>query len=150
MPRDTKDAHEPQTPETQAAWSPQAATDAYDYEQAGAGPVRPAQAAGPVPPHGYGEAPERHAEEAYVAPQRPGWLTPGRVVALVLLVLLVVFALVNRTAVPVDLVVHQLTLPLWLLLAISFVIGLLIGLIGSWHHGRQKRRLEEREGKRRR
>lgn len=55
------------------------------------------------------------------------WLTPGRVVVLVLGALALVFIFENRQDVRIRLVGPEVTMPLWLALLITFVVGWLCG-----------------------
>jgi putative membrane protein len=64
---------------------------------------------------------------------RGGW-TGGRIVAVVLVVVAVIFFVQNRESVRVDWLFLNVTMPLWLTLAIVFVLG---GVVG-WLMGRRK------------
>jgi uncharacterized integral membrane protein len=55
------------------------------------------------------------------------WLTPGRTVVLVLGVLALVFIFENTRDVRIRLLIPEVTMPLWLALLITFVIGWLCG-----------------------
>jgi len=55
-------------------------------------------------------------------------ITPRRIAAVVLLALFVVFAVQNRAATTVQLLVFDMTGALWLTLIVSFVLGSLV----SW------------------
>lgn len=66
---------------------------------------------------------------------RPGFFTPRRVVALVLLVLAVVFIVENRDLTEIRLLIPVVLMPLWAALVIPLIIGLVVGVIV----GRQRR-----------
>lgn len=53
-------------------------------------------------------------------------LTPRRVVAVVVLLLFVVFALLNTTQIAVQLLLLEVSGPLWLTLLLSFLLGALV------------------------
>lgn len=53
-------------------------------------------------------------------------LTPRRIVAAVVLLLFVVFALLNTTQIAVQLLLLEVTGPLWLTLLLSFLLGALV------------------------
>lgn len=50
-------------------------------------------------------------------------------VAIVLVVLAAIFVAQNRSRIPVDVLWFRVTSPLWLLLTVIFVVGLVIGLL---------------------
>ncbi|MEU3717354.1 LapA family protein [Streptomyces californicus] len=56
-----------------------------------------------------------------------GWITPGRVVVALLVVLVAVFICVNTNKVTIRVLIPEVTMPLWLALLAVFVIGLLCG-----------------------
>ncbi|MFI1190380.1 LapA family protein [Streptomyces californicus] len=56
-----------------------------------------------------------------------GWITPGRVVVALLVVLVAVFICVNTDKVTIRVLIPEVTMPLWLALLAVFVIGLLCG-----------------------
>jgi lipopolysaccharide assembly protein A len=56
-------------------------------------------------------------------------LTPGQIVALIIVLLAVVFVIQNREPVSVQLLGARLSAPLWLLLTIMAGVGLLIGFL---------------------
>jgi uncharacterized integral membrane protein len=56
-----------------------------------------------------------------------GWLTPGRIVVLVIAALGLVFVFENTGDVRIRLLVPEVTMPLWLALLIPYVIGWLLG-----------------------
>ena len=56
-----------------------------------------------------------------------GWITPGRVVLALLVVLVAVFICVNTNKVTIRVLIPEVTMPLWLALLAVFVIGLLCG-----------------------
>ncbi|MFE6698346.1 LapA family protein [Streptomyces sp. NPDC057718] len=53
-----------------------------------------------------------------------GWLTPGRIVVGVLVVLVIVFICVNTNKVTIRVLIPEVTMPLWFALLAMFVIGL--------------------------
>ncbi|MDP9953371.1 MULTISPECIES: LapA family protein [Streptomyces] len=65
-----------------------------------------------------------------------GWITPGRVVVALLVVLVAVFICVNTNKVTIRVLIPEVTMPLWLALLAVFVIGLLCG--GYLFHRRGK------------
>lgn len=54
---------------------------------------------------------------------RRSLVTPPRIVALVVLVLFVIFTLQNRDDATIQLLLFEVTGPLWLTLLLSFVLG---------------------------
>lgn len=64
---------------------------------------------------------------------------PRQVFALVVVAAVVVFVVQNRDEVRVYLFTATLSAPLWLLLAIMTVVGILVGLLLRWR-GRKARR----------
>ena len=55
------------------------------------------------------------------------WMTPGRTVVLVLGVLALIFIFENTRDVRIRLLIPEVTMPLWLALLITFVVGWLCG-----------------------
>jgi uncharacterized integral membrane protein len=53
-----------------------------------------------------------------------GWLTPGRIVVGVLVVLVIVFIFVNTNKVTIRVLIPEVTMPLWFALLAMFLIGL--------------------------
>lgn len=53
-----------------------------------------------------------------------GWLTPGRIVVGVLVVLVIVFICVNTNEVTIRVLIPEVTMPLWFALLAMFLIGL--------------------------
>ncbi|MBM7053454.1 LapA family protein [Streptomyces durocortorensis] len=53
-----------------------------------------------------------------------GWLTPGRIVVGVLVVLVIVFICVNTNKVTIRVLIPEVTMPLWFALLAMFLIGL--------------------------
>jgi uncharacterized integral membrane protein len=53
-----------------------------------------------------------------------GWITPGRVVVALLVVLVAVFICVNTNKVTIRVLIPEVTMPLWSALAAMFLIGL--------------------------
>jgi len=69
----------------------------------------------------------------------PGWRPTAReVLGVLVLVLILVFALVNLEDAPIDLVVGQVTLPIFFVIAVPALIGFVIGLL--FQHRRERRR----------
>ncbi|HVT68719.1 MAG TPA: DUF1049 domain-containing protein [Trebonia sp.] len=56
-----------------------------------------------------------------------GWLTPGRIVVLVLAALALVFVFENTKDIRIRLLVPEVTMPLWLALLIPYAVGWLVG-----------------------
>jgi uncharacterized integral membrane protein len=56
-----------------------------------------------------------------------GWLTPGRIVVLVIAALGLVFVFENTGDVRIRLLVPEVTMPLWLALLIPYAVGWLLG-----------------------
>jgi uncharacterized integral membrane protein len=55
------------------------------------------------------------------------WLTPGRIVVLVIAALGLVFVFENTKDVRIRLLVPEVTMPLWLALLIPYAVGWLLG-----------------------
>lgn len=53
-------------------------------------------------------------------------LTPRRVAAVLVLLLFIIFALLNTTQIAVQLLLLEVTGPLWLTLLLSFLLGALV------------------------
>jgi uncharacterized integral membrane protein len=69
----------------------------------------------------------------------PGWRPTAReAFGVLVLVLILVFALVNLEDAPIDLVVGQVTLPIFFVIAVPALIGFVIGLL--FQHRRERRR----------
>lgn len=54
-------------------------------------------------------------------------MTPGRIAVLVLTVLTLIFIFENTRRVKIRLLIPEVTMPLWIALLITFVIGAIIG-----------------------
>lgn len=52
-----------------------------------------------------------------------GWLTPGRIVVAVVVVLVIVFICVNTKDVTIRVLIPEVTMPLWSALLAMFLIG---------------------------
>ncbi|MEU8774331.1 DUF1049 domain-containing protein [Streptomyces sp. NPDC048606] len=70
-------------------------------------------------------------------PQRRGAITPGRVGIAALVVVTLVFIFENRRQTEIRLLVPLVTMPLWVALLISAVLG---GICGAYVMGRRSRR----------
>jgi uncharacterized integral membrane protein len=69
----------------------------------------------------------------------PGWRPTAReVLGVLVLVLILVFALVNLEDAKIDLVVDQVTLPIFFVIAVPALIGFVAGLL--FQHHRERRR----------
>jgi uncharacterized integral membrane protein len=69
----------------------------------------------------------------------PGWRPTAReVLGVLVLVLILVFALVNLEDAKIDLVVDQVTLPIFFVIAVPALIGFVAGLL--FQHYRERRR----------
>jgi uncharacterized integral membrane protein len=66
--------------------------------------------------------------------REPAVLTPRRVTAVVVGAIAVVFVAENTRAVKVRLLIPEITLPLWTVLAGAFVLGIVLGVI-IWRRG---------------
>ncbi|MEU5285128.1 LapA family protein [Streptomyces sp. CA-278952] len=53
-----------------------------------------------------------------------GWLTPGRILVAVVVVLVAVFICVNTDKVTIRVLIPEVTMPLWFALLAMFLIGL--------------------------
>jgi uncharacterized integral membrane protein len=85
------------------------------------------------------EQPEGPRRETPRRVQR-GWrLTPGQVLWIVILVLVLVFALVNFQEAKIDLVFGQLTMPLFFAIAVPALVGFVAGALFQRHRTRRRR-----------
>jgi uncharacterized integral membrane protein len=70
----------------------------------------------------------------------PGWRPSFReVLALVVLVLVMVFALVNLENAKIDFVVDQVTIPIFFVIAVPALLGFIAGVLFQAHRTRRHR-----------
>lgn len=69
---------------------------------------------------------------------RPAWLTARLITALVLALLTVTFIVTNQGTVQVQLLVWSVNSPLWALILVMLVVGIVIGSLFRWLTSRKK------------
>jgi uncharacterized integral membrane protein len=93
--------------------------------------------------------PSERPEETQMVPQQPAPQAPSRqagsvptrqVVAAVLVALAAVVIAQNRTQTSVQVLFVDVTLPLWLLLTVTGLLGVLVGLLLARRRARARRR----------
>jgi uncharacterized integral membrane protein len=73
-------------------------------------------------------------------PKEPFRPSGRQVVGAIIAVLLLVFIITNRDSAEVSLVVTDVTLPLWLVLAITVLLGVVVGMAIGSHRAKRRYR----------
>lgn len=68
---------------------------------------------------------------------KPAWLTMKLVTVVVLIVIALVFVFTNQSVVQVQLLFWSVNSPLWVLILIVLVVGILIGSLVPWLRSRK-------------
>lgn len=69
---------------------------------------------------------------------RPAWLTTRLVAVVVLAILAVIFVVTNQGTVQVQILIWAVNSPLWALILVMLVVGIVIGSLFPWLKSRKK------------